>query len=227
MKDWMSPVILEAMTLRGLGSYLHGGRLEVRPLTILCGTNGSGKSTWFRMLSLLKQSSEEKKLPFAFSDDICCGEGDFQDYTNAFVKWELDRHASLASPEKDAEYGRLGTIGLHVKVAYEVELGASRTGYEVAHDAGAVAQAFLWGGQCPPGMRLRIRMSDTTCDPDLAWMPRHAEIAIGDLFIRFEETPDRGRFEVTCCRAFWPGCEPGDRTELAVAHSVCVKTVNR
>jgi len=38
---------LRAITLRGIGSYLHGARLDIRPLMILCGTNGSGKSTWF------------------------------------------------------------------------------------------------------------------------------------------------------------------------------------
>ena len=41
-----APLRLTAMTLRGLGPYLHGARLEIKPLTILCGENGSGKSTW-------------------------------------------------------------------------------------------------------------------------------------------------------------------------------------
>jgi len=80
------PLILEAMTLRGLGSYLHGARLEIRPLTILCGTNGSGKSTWFRMLKILKNSIESGKLPFSFEDDIGCGEGESHDYTNPLTR---------------------------------------------------------------------------------------------------------------------------------------------
>ena len=41
-----APLRLTAMTLRGLGPYLHGARLDIKPLTILCGENGSGKSTW-------------------------------------------------------------------------------------------------------------------------------------------------------------------------------------
>ena len=32
-----APLRLTAMTLRGLGPYLHGARLEIKPLTILCG----------------------------------------------------------------------------------------------------------------------------------------------------------------------------------------------
>ena len=45
-----APLRLTAMTLRGLGPYLHGARLEIKPLTILCGENGSGKSTWFETI---------------------------------------------------------------------------------------------------------------------------------------------------------------------------------
>ena len=62
-------LILDAMTLRGLGPYLEGTRLEVRPLTILCGKNGSGKSTWLKMLNLLQRSQLRGLLPFAFDRD--------------------------------------------------------------------------------------------------------------------------------------------------------------
>jgi len=44
-------MILDAMTLRGIGSYLHGARMDINPLTILCRANGSGKSTWFKSLT--------------------------------------------------------------------------------------------------------------------------------------------------------------------------------
>ena len=45
MKNYSSPFTLQAMTLRGIGPYHNGARLEFRPLTILCGENGTGKST--------------------------------------------------------------------------------------------------------------------------------------------------------------------------------------
>ena len=44
------------MTLRGLGPYIHGARLEIKPLTILCGENGSGKSTWIEVLRMLEHA---------------------------------------------------------------------------------------------------------------------------------------------------------------------------
>jgi len=60
--------VLTAITLRGVGSYLHGTRLDIRPLTILCGKNGSGKSTWLKALNLLSRSLEANRLPFGFDD---------------------------------------------------------------------------------------------------------------------------------------------------------------
>lgn len=60
-----APLRLTAMTLRGFGPYVHGERLEIRPLTILCGENGSGKSTWIEMLSKLKRTvADEPAFPF-------------------------------------------------------------------------------------------------------------------------------------------------------------------
>jgi len=67
-----APLRLTAMTLRGLGPYLHGARLEIKPLTILCGENGSGKSTWIEALRFLKMAAEDNKFPLkAHQDDDC------------------------------------------------------------------------------------------------------------------------------------------------------------
>ena len=68
LPDEKTPFELTAITLRGVGSYLRGARLEIRPLTILCGKNGSGKSTWLKALNLLSRSLEANRLPFAFDD---------------------------------------------------------------------------------------------------------------------------------------------------------------
>ncbi len=59
-----APLRLTAMTLRGLGPYLHGARLEIKPLTILCGENGSGKSTWIEALRILDLISKEQEADF-------------------------------------------------------------------------------------------------------------------------------------------------------------------
>jgi energy-coupling factor transporter ATP-binding protein EcfA2 len=115
VNNWISPFVLEAMTLRGLGSYLHGARLEIRPLTILCGTNGSGKSTWFRMLQILIDSNERGTLPFSLEGDIGCGEGDMHDHTNPLARDAYGYNRRLISAAADRDFGPLGTVGLHIK----------------------------------------------------------------------------------------------------------------
>ncbi|MEI7899155.1 MAG: hypothetical protein WCK89_02815 [bacterium] len=54
----IAPLRLKEITLHGIGSYYKPARLEIKPLTILCGTNGSGKSTWMKVLSALKEALE-------------------------------------------------------------------------------------------------------------------------------------------------------------------------
>lgn len=52
----IAPLRLKEITLHGIGSYYKPARLEIKPLTILCGTNGAGKSTWMKVLSALKDA---------------------------------------------------------------------------------------------------------------------------------------------------------------------------
>jgi hypothetical protein len=52
----IAPLRLTEITLHGIGSYFKPARLEIKPLTILCGTNGAGKSTWIKVLSALKEA---------------------------------------------------------------------------------------------------------------------------------------------------------------------------
>ncbi len=47
---------LDSHDAPGIGSYFAGSRLEIRPLTVLCGKNGSGKSTWLKVLNVLSDS---------------------------------------------------------------------------------------------------------------------------------------------------------------------------
>lgn len=54
--ECIAPFRLKEITLHGIGSYYKPARLEIKPLTILCGTNGSGKSTWMKVLSTVKEA---------------------------------------------------------------------------------------------------------------------------------------------------------------------------
>ena len=58
-----APLRLKKMTLRGIGPYLHGAELNIKPLTILCGENGSGKSTWLAALHAFKTATEATLFP--------------------------------------------------------------------------------------------------------------------------------------------------------------------
>lgn len=63
-----SSIRLDAITLNRTGSYFHPARLELRPLTILCGENGSGKSTWMKVLRFLRDVAHDEDFPFALSE---------------------------------------------------------------------------------------------------------------------------------------------------------------
>ena len=100
-----SPLVLKAMTLRGRGPYLHGARLDIRPLTILCGENGSGKSIWIELM---------RDMWWA----LCCS------YTSGFPWWGLVR-----TPDFKHEINSIDRNGLHsaiVAAAVDTEAGLLR-----------------------------------------------------------------------------------------------------
>lgn len=125
---------LEAVTLRGIGSYFHEARLEIKPLTILCGQNGSGKSTWFKILKFLRQSSEDILFPLFFLQDglppltdcpsllnalvmETAENSSFKDYSKPFVD------AAIACHNPENEFGSLGTIGLEIIALRDLRFG--------------------------------------------------------------------------------------------------------
>ena len=144
---WKPPeptFVLDAITLRGVGSYLHGARLDIKPLTVLCGANGSGKSTWLKALNFLSDSLSAKRLPFGFA---------VQDWdhaniqlTNAFC--HLEDPAQLATLEDDAAtaaYGTMGTIGLEFHSTENMRLFYNESIADLSNDEDAAA---AWHGGC-------------------------------------------------------------------------------
>lgn len=107
----ITPLRLKDVTLRGIGSYRQPARLEIRPITILCGPNGCGKSTWIKVLNLLQTTAREG----------CLTSWDLQAAaTKAHIvvlnlDWptvQVDNRERIAQPEWDAPCGPYGTIGL-------------------------------------------------------------------------------------------------------------------
>jgi hypothetical protein len=152
--DMQQKVALKAMTLRGVGSYLKGARLEIRPLTILCGKNGSGKSTWLRMLYLLRDAD-----PFFFGVE---NENDpsYGPYTNALVRMaEIEgERKKLASYEENLIFGPLGAIGVEFEATEDLDFGPVSPLPDDLHGE-SLAQTFLWKGKCPKGTKFRLQMA--------------------------------------------------------------------
>jgi energy-coupling factor transporter ATP-binding protein EcfA2 len=167
--DPLTPIVIDAVTLRGIGSYLFGERLDIKPLTILCGENGSGKSTWLKALNVLKQSLACSRYPFGFAVEDWHPQ-DIQ-LTNACYHMadpgELGESEDLAH---DEAYGVPGTIGLELRVIDDITLPSDP---QVEKSHSTTAQAFLHEGICKKHTRFRLRVahpthfSDTTPTPQL------------------------------------------------------------
>jgi ABC-type ATPase involved in cell division len=175
-----NPLLLKAMTLRGVGSYLAGARLKLSPLTILCGANGSGKSTWFKTLNMLIKSHQEGKLPFHF--DIEDWDAENIEHTNAFMHLRLDDDNFDAVAEEN-EFGPPWTVGLELEAITDFQL--PNTALE--EPSGKTGQDFLYSGLCTKGTQLQIRFahpSHWTTDHSITKLYHLIELRIGNAAIR-------------------------------------------
>ena len=172
---------LSALTVRGIGPYIHGARLEIRPLTIICGENGAGKSTWFKVLKVLRDSSADGSLPFKLND-----EG--RQMTNAFYRsFQMEEDCEFrSSPDFDHPFGPPGTIGLEFVATRDVDI-QRYLGFSV----GSVQT--LWPSGCwKKGTKFRFRIANPLfrgSDKN----PRHfcpfSEFSVEDTTIRFVAGP--------------------------------------
>ena len=231
--DQQQLLVLDAMTLRGIGSYLEGARLQFRPLTILCGANGSGKSTWMKMLNLLQESIKQKVLPFGFS--IADWAPDDIQVLNAFYHLASpESHLAVHDADATAEFGPPGTIGLEFTASAPLSFG--RDGKQDEELSG-LAQTFLWQGDCPLGTKFRLRIAHPSYWSDACPTPElidFIELQINDRFVlrmtgdrdplqRFEPGQRRPRrtrpYTMECSAAFLPGRDPED-AEIITAGTV-------
>jgi energy-coupling factor transporter ATP-binding protein EcfA2 len=216
-------VVLKSMTLRGVGSYMSVARLEFRPLTIFCGKNGSGKSTWFKMLNMLKKS--QRVLPFYFLHEEREDYPRYGAYTNAMIRMAEDEgeRRKLSSYEEDIVYGPLGTIGLQFTVTEDLDLDQFAPLPDNL-DAESLAQAFLWTGRCPKGTKFQLRMAHPQkCfadDPGDA-LYDFVDLRINDTYaIRFRKPVDLSYatppasghmpYQLSCSQAFLPSTTKAD-----------------
>lgn len=152
-KDLPDTFVLDAITLQGFGSYISPARLDLKPFTILCGKNGSGKSTWLKALRVLKDSMASGQLPYAFhSTDWSTNNIQI---TNAF--YHLGSPDSSRSDEdRNLAHGNPGGIGLEFH--YENGSGDSSSAVSLME----AAQNYFYQGVLKNHMRFKILLAHPT-----------------------------------------------------------------
>jgi hypothetical protein len=150
-----SPFRIEAITLRGIGPYYDAARLELRPITVLCGKNGSGKSTWFKALDLIRRSSKLPDFPFVWDMPESLWVSDI-DTINARLYLEGD-------PERlgdAADSVPPGTIGLDLVAVADLAL---RVPHDARREVNPV-ESMLWSGLIQRGTRISLRLTQPHID---------------------------------------------------------------
>lgn len=224
---------LQAITARGLGSYLRGARLELGELTILCGTNGSGKSTWLRLLDVLKASAVPGCLPYQWKNDLelDVSEAETVDeevrernkYPNHKLttsifdesEWGDPDHMGFkvdqGPPGDDERFGPIGTVGLELLAASELRLPSAGR-FEGADTGASVGERLVWSGICPAGTKLTVRFTDPTQEMFDDVFRRGFELrvgAAGEEFVKFEREPrGAGKEKTTSEPGYAVTCSP-------------------
>jgi ABC-type lipoprotein export system ATPase subunit len=147
--------VLKAITLYGVGPYHDPYRLDIKPLTILCGANGTGKSTWIEMIRRLRNSLDVGYFPFSLSDADSlpfvfdpAGEGRRNaTFRNALVTSDEEHeqyyggpHCSAYTPnpepgvdpwgtprtlKRDPDFGWFGSVGFEIQALTDFDITAS------------------------------------------------------------------------------------------------------
>ncbi len=175
--DDSGKLALQSLTLRGIGPYLHGTRLDIRPITILCGKNGSGKSTWLKVLDML---ASWPCFPFCSIGGIGADRtSDAYDYTNAYLQDHIFRPNSIVTNDiEQKEFGSPGTIGLHFSSVEPYALAPMSVAPPDLCRELSSAQSFFWRGECAKGIPFRLRICMPTGREDV-W-GESLELKIGD-----------------------------------------------
>lgn len=125
--ECITPLRLKEITLHGIGSYLRPARLEIRPLTILCGPNGVGKSTWVKVLNLLANAADNETFPLSLAEDP-------ESKMMFNVEAAELRDSCWPAPDWDSPFGPLGTISLSFDCVKPVRLALPRLPSGCNHD---------------------------------------------------------------------------------------------
>ncbi len=135
---------VERLTIDGIGAYRTRTTLELQALTVLCGPNGTGKSTWLSVLDYLQEAVPSEDFPFR---PIVRREwlrvGRERDYDMGHL---VSRDRTLEGAEKPGE------------IQFEFVLLADLDCGELSRPKSAPTvtpdfDAWLWRGKAPKGAR--------------------------------------------------------------------------
>lgn len=204
-------VQLQALTIRGLGSYVRGARLELGELTILCGTNGSGKSTWLRLLDVLKASAVPGHLPYQWKNDLEVDEDEEVDeevrgrnqYPNHKLTTSIFDESERGDPLRqgfkvdlgpvgdEEEFGPRGTVGLELMTTSQLSLRGSAASATPA-ETSSPGLNLVWSGVCPPETKIVLRFTDPSQEMHEDVFRRGFELRVGakgEEWVKFEREP--------------------------------------
>lgn len=98
-------LVLKAVTLYGVGPYHDSYRLDIKPLTILCGANGTGKSTWIEMIRRLRNSLDAGCFPYSLAqEDSFEYKRDPNDPNDAVRRNATFRNALITNDKEHEQY---------------------------------------------------------------------------------------------------------------------------
>ncbi len=147
-------ITLSAITLRGIGSYAREARLDIRRITLLAGANGTGKSTWIKVINELVKAQVESRLPFGLPCDL------WNSYLHHYYEERQPNEPSWMNDKSlDNEYGFIGTIGLHGRILENFKLPPSENEERPPTTEGNDITSFFWHGSCSKGNEIRILLS--------------------------------------------------------------------
>ncbi len=193
--------------MRGIGPYYDTARLELKPITVICGKNGSGKSTWFKALDLVRRSASLADFPFAW--DVS---GGIQVSNIDTINARLYLHDFLGNAGDVVNGLPPGTIELQFLSVEDVHCALP-----FLHRAdGHAVQSVLWSGIIPRDTRITVRFTHPQIwsEDEPTWFHDEIRLTVNGHHHLWFHRPlgQHGEYRFECSGSFSRGGSVDDHT---------------